>query len=293
MGYLLAFISSIFFSFYIIPRKFSNQPALFFSLLTGLGFFISSIILCLCQPLLDFEETITPALLWSVPAGAFWAMGLVLFVRSIDVIGFARSNQWKNLQGPIGVILCLIILSEYAHTKPLFAVLAGLVVFLSAAAFTISSSKAETQINLKGVYLATLSGLAFGTVTVINKYVTTEVGVYSQQVVWSASIVLCIFGYIACQKGMISQLKVLDKTNVLLGLGAGILYLGASFFMLQSYKHIPASIGFTIIQLNAIWTVAIGIFVFKEIDKRRHYKRITIGFLLAVVGILLLVLAIK
>ncbi len=93
MGYLLAFISSIFFSLYIIPRKFSDQPALFFSLFVGIVFFIGSVILYLFQPLLNFHESWSAALLWAIPAGIFWAVCLVLFTKAINAIGFARSNQ--------------------------------------------------------------------------------------------------------------------------------------------------------------------------------------------------------
>lgn len=157
----------------------------------GTGFFLSSVVLYLFQPVLGFDETINVNLLWSVLAGVVWAAGFVCFVKSIDAIGLARSNQWKNLQGPVGVILSLIILGEYAKTRPLFAVLAGTAVFLSAIAFTISSSKEEAKTNLNGIYLATASGVAFGLVTVINKHVVDTVGVYSQQVVWSAGIALC------------------------------------------------------------------------------------------------------
>ncbi len=293
MGYLLAFISSIFFSLYVIPRKLSDQPVLLFSLLTGIGFFVSSTALYLVRLMIGLHEQPNAALLWSIPAGIVWAAAFVLLVKSIDAIGFARSNQWKNLQGPIGVLFCLIILGEYADANPVFALLAGLAVFASAAAFTISSSKTQAKLHLRGVYLAALSGLGFGVVTVINKYVTTEVGVYSQQVVWSLSIVISLLLYISLQKGLLAKLKIIDTRNVSLGLGAGLLFLGASFFMLQSYKHIPASIGFTIVQLNAVWTVVIGIFLFKEIDSRTYYKRIITGFLLALIGIALLALAIK
>lgn len=292
-GYLLAFVSSIFFSLYVIPRKLSNQPAVFFSLLMGTGFFVSSLVLYLCKPILGFNETINIQLLWSVLAGVIWATGFVAFVRSIDKVGLARSNQWKNLQGPVAVVLSLIILGEYAKTRPAFALLAGIAVFLSAIAFTISGSKEEAKANLGGIYLATLSGVAFGLVTVINKHVTTEVGVYSQQVVWSAAIALSLLMYIASQKGMLKKLKTIDTRNLALGLAAGVLYLGASFFMLQAYRYVPASIGFTIIQLNAVWTVAIGIFLFKEIDAKKHWIRIVVGFLLAVLGILLLAFAKK
>lgn len=292
-GYIFAILSSVFFSLYVIPRKLSSQHPVYFSFFMSVGFLVGATILYLAKPLLGFNETISLILLWSVIAGVVWATGFVLFVKSIDIIGLAGSNQWKNLQGPVGVILSLVILNEWTKTNPIITVLAGIAVFLSALFFTISNSKEQAINNLKGVYLATTSGLAFGIVTVINKYVTTNVGVYSQQVVWSLSILISLVFYILSHKELSKNIKTIDIKNICMGLVAGFLYLGASFFMLQSYKYIPASVGFTIIQLNSIWTISIGIFVFKEIDIKKHYKKIFLGFIFSLIGIALLVFAKK
>src|SRR3989344_3046194 len=147
LGYLLAFISSIFFGLYIVPRKL--EPV-HFSLLMSLGFFAGSLVLYLLQPLLQFQETISPALLWSLLAGLIWAMSFLLLIYSIDQIGLSRSNQWKNLQGPVGVILSLVILAEYSTTNAFFAVLAGVAIFVSALFF--SAMTPETgKANSRGI----------------------------------------------------------------------------------------------------------------------------------------------
>lgn len=44
----------------------------------------------------------------------------------------------------------------------------------------------------------------------------------------------------------------------------------ASFFSTLAYKYIPGSIAFTIVQLNAVWTVLVGILIFKEIDFKKN-----------------------
>ena len=80
---------------------------------------------------------------------------------------------------------------------------------------------------------------------------------------------------------------------MILSFGAGIIYLGASLFQLFSYNYIPASIGFTIIQMNTFWTITIGILVFKEIDLKKYYKNVLVGFLLTTLGILFLFFARK
>lgn len=293
IGYVLAVVSSLFFSLHVVPRKFSRLSPVHFSLLMSAAFCVGSLALYALKPVIGFEEVWSPALWWAALAGAIWAAAFVSFVKSIDALGLARSNQWKNLQGPIGVLLTLLILGEWATTSPWLAILAGLVVFASAICFTIVTKKDDRRTHLRGVYLAAASGLGFGVVTLINKYVTVEVGVYSQQVVWSLCIFASLLVYASLHKGssLTQQVREFAWKDIALAMVAGLLYLGASFFMLQSYRFIPAAIGFTIIQLNAVWTILIGLFVFQEIPARKYAGRIALGFVLALLGIALLAFA--
>lgn len=290
-GYLFAVISSLFFSFYVVPRKLSKLSPTVFSFFMALGFSASAIILYLFQPLLHFHEKLSPILLLSVLAGAIWALAFVSFVMSIDEIGLSRSNQWKNLQGPVAVILSLLVLGEIATTNPIFAVLAAIAIFLSAVFFT-TSPNSEKHLDRKGIYLASLSALGFGSVAVIQKYVTSHVGVYSQQVVWSLSIAVSLFIFLLLSKKIQGVFNSNHK-DFFLGIVAGVLYLGASLFQLFSYKYLDASISFTIIQMNALWTVTIGIVIFREIELKKYYKNVALGFLFTLIGIFLLVFANK
>jgi glucose uptake protein GlcU len=182
-------------------------------------------------------------------------------------------------------------LQEYSKTNPVFAFLAAIAVFLSAVVFT-ASSKTPGKSNIKGIILASLAALGFGSVAVIQKYITTNIGIYSQQVVWSLSILMSLFLYILI-KGKIKEIFKSSSKDIGLSLGAGILYLGASLFQLFSYNFLAASISFTIIQMNAFWTITIGILVFKEINLKKYYKNVVVGFLFTALGILFLVFARK
>jgi drug/metabolite transporter (DMT)-like permease len=195
-GTLLALLSALFFGLYIVPRKLSKLPAVQFSTLMALGFTIGSLLLYIVQTSLGNNEGLSNPHLWyAVLAGVFWASALVLLVKSIDLIGIARSNQWKNLQGPVGVILALVILNETTSVNPLLAILSGVAIFGSAIMFNIHPDNHSKKTNRKAITLAVTSGILFGTVSLINKYVTDNAGIYSQQVVWSTSILLSLAGY--------------------------------------------------------------------------------------------------
>ncbi len=77
----------------------------------GLGFFITSIILYIINKILVYnpqETLLNPILLLSALGGILWLIGSIFFLTAIDKIGLSRSNQWKNLQGPIGAIMLLL-----------------------------------------------------------------------------------------------------------------------------------------------------------------------------------------
>lgn len=289
-GYLLAVLSSIFFSLYVIPRKLSKLPASLFSMVMSSGFFSGTVIIYSIFPALHSAEKISPVLWWSILAGGIWAIAFVSFVKSIDYLGLARSNQWKNLQGPVGVLLALSVLGESAYANPILTTVAAVCVFLSALFFTISNGNENRAVEKSGVYLALASAVGFGTVAAIQKYVTLNSGIYIQQIVWSGSIVLSLIFFNFYTKS-IRLLKSSSGRDLILAFIAGIFYLGASYLQLFSYKSIAASIGFTIIQMNALWTILIGIFAFREIDIKLHWKRVITGLLFTLAGIYLLALA--
>lgn len=290
-GVIFALLSAVFFGLYIVPRKLSKLPAVQFSTLMAFSFTIGSILLYALQIKIGNNEGLyDPDLWYAVLAGIIWATALVLLVKSIDLIGIARSNQWKNLQGPVGVILALIILGEATSVNPWFAILSGFAIFGSAVMFNISSDKRDKEANKRAIILAALSGVLFGTVSLINKHVTDNAGVYSQQVIWSISILLSLVTYQLVTNQWSGKL-LNHGQDTLFGLSSGVLYLGASAFMLLSFDRMEVSIAFTIIQMNFIIVVLLGIFVFKEFSFKGNQIRILFGLILATAGVILLSLA--
>jgi drug/metabolite transporter (DMT)-like permease len=293
-GYLYAIAASLFFAVYIVPKKLTKQKPLLYSFFMGIGFLFGSIILYLTSffTLNHFGTFINKNLVYSALAGVLWAFGSIFLLSSIDKIGLTRSNQWKNLQGPIGVILSLIVLSEFIHTNALFAVLAGVSIFISALFLNVKHSDGN-KIDPKGVSLAVLSALMFGIVTVLNKFVTDNSGVYAQLVVWSFFTFATIAIYILSKNNLRAEFRLTTKKDASLGFVGGLLYSAAGFSMLKSYSYIPASISFTIIQLNFLWVLIIGIVFFKEIDYKKNIWRISGGIIFAAIGIIFLLYAKK
>lgn len=293
MGYLFAIISSLFFTFYVVPKKISKQTPTKYSLFMGLGFFIISIIMYIINKIFVYnpqETLLNPILILSGIGGILWLVGSVFFLTAIDKIGLSRSNQWKNLQGPIGAILTLVFLSEFIQTKVIYIILAIIFILISAMLFTIKN-KDEKIIDKKGIIYAILSALFFGTNALIQKYATNNGLVYSQQVYFSGLVFISAFVYLLVKERNIKFLKDIKSKDNILGIIGGFIYFFASFFSTLAYKYIPGSIAFTIVQLNAVWTVLVGILIFKEIDFKNNWPRIILGILLAIVGVIMLLFA--
>ncbi len=294
-GYICALISSLFFTAYVIPKKLSKQTPIKYSLFMGLGFFIVSIIMFIINKITvnnSLENLANPILLLSALGGILWLIGSVFFLSAIDKIGLSRSNQWKNLQGPVGAILTLTFLSEFMQTKVVYIILAVIFILLSAMLFTIR--KREEQIlDKKGIIWAILSAIFFGINALIQKFATNNGLIYAQQVYFSASVFISALVYIWFKEKSIIFMKDIKSKQNILGIIGGITYYFASFFSTLAYKYIPGSIAFTIVQLNAVWTVLVGILMFKEIDFKKNWLRILTGMVFAIIGVIMLLFAQK
>lgn len=286
IGYIYALIVSFLFSLYFVPRKISTLSPAAYTMFVGFGFFVPSILYCLT--LNDFSILTTPILLLCALVGVLWMVAFVFFTISIDKLGLSRSNQWKNLQGPIGAILSLLILSEYQSAN-IFLVLAAITaIFISAVLFSVKKDS-EKRIDTKGIYFAVIAGFLFGLNSVIQKYVTMNFAqIPPQQLYFSAGVFLSALLYLYLKDKKLSAFKTTFSKNGILALTAGALYFSANYFQIKSNQIIPNSVSFTLIQFNAVWTVLIGILIFKEIDLKKHWKRVGLGLIFAVLSIIIL-----
>lgn len=261
----------------------------------GIGFFTVSLIMYFGYKIIDktsSETLFNPILIFSGIGGVLWMLGGVLFLSAIDKIGLSRSNQWKNLQGPVGAILTLTFLSEMLSTNIMYIALAILAIFISAYLFTIKN-KEEKVIDKKGIIYAAISAIFFGVNALIQKNATNNGLVYAQQVYFSLFAFLSSAIYLIIKNKNLKEITNIKDKNNLLALLGGIIYYFASYFSVLAYKFIPASIAFTIVQLNAVWTIIVGILVFKEIDFKKNWIRILLGICFAIIGVVMLLFAQK
>jgi len=292
LGYILAVTSALFHTLYIIPRKLSKQKPIYYIFYMGIGFLLSSVLLCIVCLCLHIElDLVNPILIYAIIAGILSMIASISVVIAIDKIGLSRSNQWKNLQGPIGAMLIFLFFSEGTNTKILLLLIAIAAIFTSAILLTIKQGK--EKIDKKGILYALIAAIAYGINALMRKYTSDANLIYEQQLYSSFFMFLSASVYILIKDKNIRKIGSIKKKDNKLAILAGAIYYFAVYFYIIAYKYIQGSIAYTIVQLNAVFTIFLGIFVFKELAFRKNWLRITIGTLLAVIGLFILMLAQK
>jgi glucose uptake protein GlcU len=315
LGLVFAVIVSILFAVYAVPRKFSQQNVILYTMWMGIAYFIGTVILIFILWGLRIEEPENLLNLWhllTVLRGLIWLLGMAAYNLAIDKIGLTRFNQWKNVQGPVGSLLILLVLADVVGIKMLWLVLGVTAMFVSALMFQITTdAEKENPIvstkNAKaGIVFALFSGICFGITALLNSVVTrpTIVGdtfTYAQLLYHSASLIIfSVIGYIILGGKFNEHLTVKQRFEDIfkvdkktwLPVIAGGMFLVATLLTIHSYRLIPHAVAWSIMQLNVFWTVFIGLFIFKEINYKQHWLRLSSGVVMAVGACVLLFCAI-
>ena len=294
LGYLFGITSSIFSAIYVIPKKLSNQKPIVYALIMGGGYFSASVIGYIilrisgfiAEPLfLPFFPTVLSCL-----NGVLWLVASVSVLISIDKIGLAKSNQWKSLQGPVGAFLILTLLSEFLAVKLVYLFLAIILITLAAIMFSTRETD-NKKTDKAGIIYAFIAAIFFGIYAFIKKILTDEGILFTQQIYTAIFVVIsaAIFYLLKNRKVKFDILK--SKREIILPLMGGFLFFINASFNILSYNFIEGSIASMLHQLNAVWLLLLGVFVFKEIDYKKHWVRLAVGLVFSVIGVVMLLLA--
>lgn len=292
LGYIFTVISSIFSAIYVVPKKLSKQKPAAYAMIMGIGYFITSAIGFVLLSVFNFidEPLFFPHAMIACLNGVVWTVASVAVLTSIDRIGLAKSNQWKSLQGPIGAFLMMAFFSEFLTTKAIFIILA--VVFITLAAMMFSTREKDTgSVDKLGIAYALIAAVFYGISGFLWKFLTNEGTLFAQQVYQSFFIFISSVVYIIIKYKTLKIDVPNTKKEIALPLLGGVLFFGNASFNVLAYKYLEGSIVSMLHQLNAVWLLLIGVFIFKEIDFKNHWLRLAAGLILSIIGIVMLVLA--
>jgi len=318
-GVILSLIVSVLFAVYAVPRKYSKQNPALYTMWVGIAYLAGSIAVCSVVwgfGLQEQENLLDTRHLLSALRGVAWVCGTACFNIAIDKIGLVRFNQWKNFQGPIGTLLMLTFLDEVVGAKAVWLLAGMMAMFISAVLFTITWERGRPACKLQktrsvgtrhalslhlwfcnypspsqsGILYALLAAACFGFTAFINKIVTNQGFIYSQLLYHSLSVVVAAAALFIIQTGKPKEILRISR-ECLPPAMSGAMFLVATILSIFSYTMITGGVAWSITQLNAVWTMLIGIFIFREVSFRKHRRRIISGFAFAVAAIALLLRA--
>jgi len=311
IGFIFSVLVSVLFAAYAIPRKFSTQNVILYTMWMGVAYFVVTVVAAATLwggRVERVENLASPWHLLTVLRGGVWVFGMAMYNTAVDKIGLTRFNQWKNTQGPIGSLLILFVVSpNITMEKALLLLLGMTVMFLSAALFQIrlESDKNRTA-QRSGILCALGAGVCFGVAALLNSVVTNlsitdENFVLSQLLYHSASLAIISalthtiiggkLGGASSVKGRLFEVFKVDQKTYLPFIAGGM-YALAAFLTIYSYRLIPNNaVPWSITQFNVFWTIIIGIFIFKEIDYKKHLPRLVLGTVTAIAACVLLFFA--
>jgi len=290
LGIIFAVIVSVLFAVYAVPRKLSKQNAVLYTMWVGISYLVGSV--AICSVVWGFgigeqENLFSRWHLLTALRGAVWVCGTASFNIAIDKIGLTGFNQWKNFQGPIGTLLMLAFLDEIVGSKAVWLLLGMTMMFISAVLFTIGDDK---RTNIGGILFALLAAASFGATAFINKIITNQGFIYSQLLYHSLSVVVSAAIIFIIQTRNPKEILCVSRATWL-PVMSGAMFLAATILSIFSYTMIAGGVSWSITQLNAVWTILIGIFVFREVSFQTHWPRIIAGFVFALAAILFLLFA--
>jgi len=292
LGYIFAIVSSLFSAIYVVPKKLSKQKPTTYAMIMGAGFFIASSVgfaVLKAFSIID-EPLFFPHAVVACANGVIFTIASISVLISIDKIGLAKSNQWKSLQGPIGAFLILACFAEFLTANIIFIILA--IVFITLAALMFSTKdENNATIDKSGIVYSLIAALFYGISALLWKYLTDEGIFFAQQVYQSLFVFISAATYVLIRNKSLKIEAVGVKKEILLPLVGGVLFFGNASFNLLANRYIEASIAFMLHQLNAIWLLMFGIFVFKEIDFKKHWLRLATGLAFSIIGVAMLIFA--
>lgn len=293
-GFSLALLAMVLFGLYMVPRKVCGLRDFDFVVSMCIG----AVLLTQCARLLVHGldgPALSPRGLWlAFSCGPVWSLGILFYTLSVSQMGLALATPIKNTTAVIGTVLGLVAFSEWQDTNAALAMVGSLLVVACAIVLGRSSESdcSRSCLTPLGVAFAILAAVFFAAYTVPLKLAQRE-GVDSYSLIATMGLGtllggVALFVLFSRNRRMWLRFPLRDHLFAML---AGAIWALASITMTEAIRHIGLAITWPVTNLNTIVTVGAGIFVFREIDARKHRGTIALAMGCAIAGSVLLGLA--
>ncbi|MBI4038656.1 hypothetical protein HY384_01720 [Candidatus Daviesbacteria bacterium] len=274
LGILAALGAALFWGSYVVPFKKSQTTNLQqFQFFMGLGIFLSGLFFSV---LLGYSLNLNK---FGLISGILWAIANAISLVAVANLGMSKA---------IPLISSLVILSSFLWGALVFGELPGglflgfLAVGLIVAGVAIVGSTGNTssQNIKKGLVLAVISGLIFG-----SQLVPLKIGTVSTQEFFFS---LCLGIFFASLIIALVLKTRFNKEGIVWSLLSGIIWNIGGLLSLISISKIGLAKGMPISQLAILVAVLWGLFFFKEVTGSKKRLQILAGAIILLIGVIIL-----
>jgi len=212
-------------------------------------------------------------------SGAIWAIGNILALYSVRLIGLSRTSPFlAGFSILVSFLWGILFFGEKFNYLILAIAAVGLL--LGGLPFIVNTTKG-LPIQKKGYFVAAASGLIGGS------YVIPMQAAHSlQSGFFSSSLSIFVIGI-----PLLFYSRRFVKKEIAAGILSGSLFNVGSLAVLLAVGLIGITVAYPISQTATLFAVSWGILYFKEIVDRRHIRRAIIGAGLIMCGAGLLTIA--
>lgn len=287
LGFIFGILSALFFAFYMVPQKLVRQNTPTFLWWMSLGVLITSLIPYIvvgCPLHADW-----PQRGMAILCGIIWGLGTMSFAAGIARIGLAQATPIKNTTGVLGTLVGLIAFAEWKTTEPISCLLGSVAIVLAAILIGATGREDTTRrSSFTGVLFALGAAVCYASYLYPLKQVVTAIG-YWEFAPWMAiGILFTACGAVLLTRGSLHETFTQRPNAVLGAMLGGASWTIALFCLAASMDYANLAIAWSLAQLNTVPAVFIGMYLFGEVHWGMHWRKITLGLLVAIVGTLLL-----
>jgi glucose uptake protein len=284
----------VLFGLYMVPRKLCGLRDGQFVLTMCIGAVVTTQAAQLLAHRGHLPTVPAVGALLSFSCGPIWTLGMLSYTLSVSRMGLTLATPIKNTTAILGTLFGLFVFSEWRETDPVLAILGSLLVVACAVVLGACGDKCAPRghVTVAGVAFALLAALFFSAYTIPLRLAQQQ-GVDSYRLMAYMGLgtlagAVVVFGVFT--RGRRDWLHQPMRDHAFAAL-AGCIWALATITMSEAIARIGLAITWPVTNLNTVVTVAAGIYLFREVDLRRHWRTVALAMLCAVAGTLLLGLA--
>ncbi|MBI4894477.1 MAG: hypothetical protein HY833_01950 [Candidatus Aenigmarchaeota archaeon] len=269
-GFVAAAIAALMWGSMFVPMKRLKNPDPFhYHVIVCAGVLASSTLIAL---ILGASLSLNPYGLFS---GLIWGVGNVCNILAVKKLGLAKGMSLVLGISILTSFLWGTLFFQEQANGVLFAA-SGITLILLGLPMVSASKEKKVKVDLTGVMYAVVAGLVFGAI-----FVPAKLGnVPAADFIFPMATGIAIGGAAM----FFAKVRKIAMPEVGAGLTSGLMWSIANIFGLYAISLLGIAVGFPLTQLALLFSVAWGLFFFREVRDRKTIVKIVLGAVVIILG---------